>query len=153
MMQNNSCFNAGLSANSCEREGSPGSSRCPLALSRGSQEGDLGLCPAPSFWASVLSPRQSQAAPSPLCSRRPPAGASSHGQPHVVPLEQQREGKACPLLPSCGLEAPGWSCGFPGRQAAAETAGSWRRSSAPPPEDSPFALIRSSPGERPEKRG
>ena len=56
------------------------------------------------FWASVLSPRQFQAAPSHSVLTSPRLLVRLHmGNPHVVPLEQQREGKACPLLsPAAG---------------------------------------------------
>lgn len=137
-----------LSANSGERERAPGPHAVLRAPSRGSEEGDLGLGPAPSFWASVLSPRQPQASPSYSVLTSPRLLVHLHmgSPPTSYPWNSSGKQSLSPALPSCGSREHPAGATASGRQAAAETSGSWRRGSAPPPEDSQFFLIRSGPG-------
>lgn len=126
----------------------PGPHAVLQAPSRGSEEGDLGPGPAPSFWASVLSPRQPQASPSYSVLTLTHYWCIFTWAPHPRRTPGMAAGRQSlsPALPSCGSREHQAGAAASGRQAAAETSGSWRRGSAPPPEDSPFFLIRSGPG-------
>ena len=107
--------------------------------------GSVQRCPSGPECSLPGSPRRLRLT---LCSRCPACWCvfTWAPHPHRTPGTSAGRQSLSAALPSCGSREHQAGAAASGRQAAAETAGSWRRGSAPPHEDSPFFLIRSGPG-------